>query len=108
MISRGGRGSRGNAIEPKMCSSPAKGLPGTALIPCADFFFIRRRAVTFFLALVETAVGMEAIEARVSISDKPAGASNCSRCARAWPQVETLLPAHKLVNVYADRVEGIG
>jgi predicted nuclease of predicted toxin-antitoxin system len=27
--------------------------------------------------------------------------------ARAWPQVETLLPAHKLVNVYADRVEGI-
>lgn len=28
--------------------------------------------------------------------------------ARAWPQIEALLPAHKLVNVYADRVEGIG
>ena len=27
--------------------------------------------------------------------------------ARAWPQVETLLKSHKLVNVYADRVEGI-
>lgn len=27
--------------------------------------------------------------------------------ARAWPQVEALLPEHKLVNVYADRVEGI-
>lgn len=27
--------------------------------------------------------------------------------ARAWPQVEALLPSHKLVNVYADRVEGI-
>ena len=31
-----------------------------------------------------------------------------SRLARAWPQVETLLKTHKLVNVYADRVEGIG
>ena len=28
--------------------------------------------------------------------------------ARVWPQVEALLPAHKLVNVYADRVEAIG
>lgn len=27
--------------------------------------------------------------------------------ARVWPQVETLLKTHKLVNVYADRVEGI-
>lgn len=30
------------------------------------------------------------------------------RLARAWPQVEALLKSHKLVNVYADRVEGIG
>jgi predicted nuclease of predicted toxin-antitoxin system len=28
--------------------------------------------------------------------------------ARVWPQVETLLKTHKLVNVYADRLEGIG
>ncbi len=28
--------------------------------------------------------------------------------ARAWPQVEALLPVHKLVNVYADRVEAVG
>jgi predicted nuclease of predicted toxin-antitoxin system len=28
--------------------------------------------------------------------------------ARVWPQVETLLETHKLVNVYADRLEGIG
>ena len=28
--------------------------------------------------------------------------------ARVWPQVEALLKSHKLVNVYADRVEGIG
>jgi len=28
--------------------------------------------------------------------------------ARVWPQIETLLKSHKLVNVYADRVEGIG
>lgn len=27
---------------------------------------------------------------------------------RAWPRVEALLPAHKLINVYADRVEGVG
>ena len=27
--------------------------------------------------------------------------------ARVWPQVETLLKTHKLVNVYPDRVEGI-
>ena len=27
--------------------------------------------------------------------------------ARVWPQVETLLKSHKLVTVYADRVEGI-
>jgi predicted nuclease of predicted toxin-antitoxin system len=27
--------------------------------------------------------------------------------ARAWPQIEALLPAHKLVNVYTDRVEAI-
>ena len=28
--------------------------------------------------------------------------------ARVWPQIETLLTSHKLVNVYADRLEGIG
>lgn len=28
--------------------------------------------------------------------------------ARVWPQVETLLKSHKLVNVYANRLEGIG
>jgi len=28
--------------------------------------------------------------------------------ARRWPQIETLLKTHKLVNVYADRIEGIG
>jgi predicted nuclease of predicted toxin-antitoxin system len=28
--------------------------------------------------------------------------------ARVWPQVEALLKSHKLVNVYADRLEGIG
>jgi predicted nuclease of predicted toxin-antitoxin system len=28
--------------------------------------------------------------------------------SRIWPQVETLLRSHKLVNVYADRLEGIG
>jgi predicted nuclease of predicted toxin-antitoxin system len=27
--------------------------------------------------------------------------------ARLWPQVEILIKTHKLVNVYADRVEGI-
>lgn len=27
---------------------------------------------------------------------------------RAWPQAEALLPRHKLVNIYTDRVEGIG
>ena len=27
--------------------------------------------------------------------------------ARVWPQVEALLPAHKLVNVYADRIEAV-
>jgi predicted nuclease of predicted toxin-antitoxin system len=27
--------------------------------------------------------------------------------ARVWPQVEALLKTHKLVNVYANRVEGI-
>jgi predicted nuclease of predicted toxin-antitoxin system len=27
--------------------------------------------------------------------------------ARAWPKVETLLKTHKLVNVYADRIEGV-
>ena len=27
--------------------------------------------------------------------------------AGAWPQVEALLRTHKLVNVYADRVEGV-
>lgn len=29
------------------------------------------------------------------------------RIARVWPQVEALLKNHKLVNVHADRVEGI-
>jgi hypothetical protein len=28
--------------------------------------------------------------------------------ARWWPQIESLLKTHKLVNVYADRLEGIG
>jgi hypothetical protein len=28
--------------------------------------------------------------------------------ARVWPRIETLLKSHKLVNVYADRLEGIG
>ena len=28
--------------------------------------------------------------------------------ARHWPQIEKLLKSHKLVNVYADRLEGIG
>jgi predicted nuclease of predicted toxin-antitoxin system len=27
--------------------------------------------------------------------------------ARAWPQVEALLPAHKLINVYQDRIEAV-
>ena len=27
--------------------------------------------------------------------------------ARIWPQVEALLPAHKLINVYSDRIEAI-
>ena len=27
--------------------------------------------------------------------------------ARVWPQVEALLKTYKLVNVYADRVEGV-
>lgn len=30
-----------------------------------------------------------------------------ARLAAAWPQVEVLLKTHKLVNVYADRVEGV-
>ena len=28
--------------------------------------------------------------------------------ARMWPQIETLLKSHKLVNVYSDRLEGVG
>jgi len=28
--------------------------------------------------------------------------------ARVWPQVETLIKSHKLVNVHAARIEGIG
>jgi predicted nuclease of predicted toxin-antitoxin system len=28
--------------------------------------------------------------------------------ARLWPQVESFLKTHKLVNVYSDRVEGVG
>ena len=31
-----------------------------------------------------------------------------ARLGRVWPQVEALLQTHKLVNVYIDRVEGIG
>jgi predicted nuclease of predicted toxin-antitoxin system len=27
--------------------------------------------------------------------------------ARVWPQVETLLKTHKLVNIYSDRLEGM-
>ena len=30
-----------------------------------------------------------------------------ARLARVWPRVEALLKTHKLVNVHADRVEGI-
>jgi hypothetical protein len=28
--------------------------------------------------------------------------------ARRWPQIESLLKTNKLVNVYTDRLEGIG
>ena len=28
--------------------------------------------------------------------------------AKVWPKIETLLKSHKLVNVYRDRIEGIG
>lgn len=28
--------------------------------------------------------------------------------ARVWPRIESLLKTHKLVNVYADRIEGVG
>ena len=27
--------------------------------------------------------------------------------ARVWPQIEALLPAHKMVNVYLDRIEAV-
>jgi predicted nuclease of predicted toxin-antitoxin system len=27
--------------------------------------------------------------------------------ARAWPRIEAMLPAHKLINLYEDRLEGI-
>jgi len=27
--------------------------------------------------------------------------------SRVWPQIEKLLPAHKLINVYFERIEGI-
>jgi hypothetical protein len=27
--------------------------------------------------------------------------------ARVWPRIEALLPAHKLVNVYLDRIEAV-
>ena len=27
--------------------------------------------------------------------------------ARVWPEVEALLPAHKLINVYVDRIEAV-
>ena len=27
--------------------------------------------------------------------------------ARVWPEIEALLPAHKLVNVYPDRIEAV-
>ncbi len=30
-----------------------------------------------------------------------------ARLERAWPSIQVLLKTHKLVNVYADRVEGI-
>lgn len=60
MISRGGRGSRGKAIEPKTCSNPANGFPGAALMPWAKTFFVARRVATF-LGLVKVAVGMEGI-----------------------------------------------
>jgi predicted nuclease of predicted toxin-antitoxin system len=28
--------------------------------------------------------------------------------ARVWPRIQLLLETHKLVNVYIDRIEGIG
>ncbi len=58
MISRAGRGSRGRAIEPKTCSNPANGLPGTALIPCVAFLFFTR-GTAGFCGLAEVAVDME-------------------------------------------------
>ena len=30
------------------------------------------------------------------------------RLARVWPQVEALLKTNKLVNIYVDRIEGVG
>lgn len=30
------------------------------------------------------------------------------RFAAVWPQVETLLTDHKLINVFADRIEAVG
>ena len=60
MISRGGRGSRGKAIEPKTCSNPANGFPGAALMPWAKTFFVARRVATF-LGLAKVAVGMDGI-----------------------------------------------
>lgn len=30
-----------------------------------------------------------------------------SLLSRMWPQIEALLPAHKLINVYSDRIEAI-
>ena len=30
-----------------------------------------------------------------------------AQLARVWPQIVTLLKSHKLVNVYADHLEGI-
>ena len=30
------------------------------------------------------------------------------RLASAWPQVETLLATHKLINVFVDRIEAVG
>jgi predicted nuclease of predicted toxin-antitoxin system len=32
---------------------------------------------------------------------------NHAHVARVWPQIEALLTSHKLVNVFANRVEGV-
>lgn len=73
MISRGERGSGGRAIDPKMCSKPAKGLPGAALMPWAGSFFVTRLRAGFFgLSLV--AVGIREIVLRLDTVTSRQGA----------------------------------